>query len=175
MRLLIVMLPVLLLATLSSAQHDHPPNRETLLESADTELSVELDVSAPEETAEPVVSPEGRYRAYVSRFSDVSSEQLFIEDIGAGTIYRVRGLPFPNRPISNLTWYTGGVLAFDRSVSRSVRRPCASSFFTASRRSSSFGGAAWRFAMASYASVIFGVKPSLPTYSLSTAPGWSPQ
>ena len=48
---------------------------------------------------------------------------------------------------------------FERSVATRVTRPCASSFFTAARRASSFfPPSSFCFTRRSYASSIFGVK-----------------
>jgi hypothetical protein len=64
-----------------------------------------------------IYNPERTMRAFTVDFEDAGREQLFVEDLKTGKVIVIDGLPFPNRPYSDITWAKGGLLVFDRSAS----------------------------------------------------------
>jgi hypothetical protein len=77
----------------------------------------EVEDQQPPAKGKGIYNPERTMRAFIVNFEDAGQEQLFVEDLKTGKVIVIDGLPFPNRPYSDITWAKGGLLVFDRSAS----------------------------------------------------------
>ena len=127
-RCVLVVLSVLMLFGASAAtrarQSIPDPHRHGDLSGASFLDEVKDDVRIEEvEDRQPpakgkgIYNPERTLRAFTVDFEDAGQERLFVEDLKTGKVIVIDGLPFPNRPYSDITWARGGLLVFDRSAS----------------------------------------------------------
>jgi hypothetical protein len=77
----------------------------------------EVEDQQPPPKGKGVYNPEKTMRAFTVQLKDGDPEQLFVEDLKTGKVIVIDGLPFPNRPYSDITWAKEGLLVFDRSAS----------------------------------------------------------
>ena len=77
----------------------------------------EVEDQQPPAKGKGIYNPERTMRAFTVDFEEARQEQLFVEDRKTGKVIVIDGLPFPNRPYSDITWAKGGLLVFDRSAS----------------------------------------------------------
>lgn len=77
----------------------------------------EVEDQQPPAKGKGIHNPERTMRAFIVNFEDAGQEQPFVEDLKTGKVIVIDGLPFPNRPYSDITWAKGGLLVFDRSAS----------------------------------------------------------
>lgn len=106
------------------AQSDIPdPHRHGNLSDASFLDEIKDDVRIEEvEDQQPPPKGKGFYntertmRAFLVIIKDAGEEQLFVEDLKTGKVIVIDGLPFPNRPYSDITWVKEGLLVFDRST-----------------------------------------------------------
>ena len=75
----------------------------------------EVEDQQPPPKGKGVYNPEKTMRAFIVNHEDASQEQLFVEDLKTGKVIVIDGLPFPNRPYSDITWAKGSLIVFDRS------------------------------------------------------------
>jgi len=64
--------------------------------------------------SDSVLSPDGRWRAFVIDRNDEPGGRVCLEAVHSGRRYELRGLPLPYRPLSALVWLDSARLAFDR-------------------------------------------------------------
>jgi hypothetical protein len=67
-----------------------------------------------------VTTSAGHFRAFtvcdpaLCQGEGCCQERLFVEDLGQGRTYEIQGLPLTWRPFSDLAWFRGDVLTFER-------------------------------------------------------------
>jgi len=71
-------------------------------------------LEGPAAGSDSVLSPDGRWRAFVIDRNDEPGGRVCLEAVHSGQRYELRGLPLPYRPLSALVWLDSGRLAFDR-------------------------------------------------------------
>jgi hypothetical protein len=64
--------------------------------------------------SDSVLSPGGRWRAFVIDRDDEPGGRVCLEAVHSRQCYELRGLPLPYRPLSALVWLDSVRLAFDR-------------------------------------------------------------
>ncbi|MBI4502714.1 MAG: hypothetical protein HY700_16330 [Gemmatimonadetes bacterium] len=64
--------------------------------------------------SDSVVSPAGRWRAFVVPSQEEPGGRVCFQEVGGGRVYELRGIPLPYRPLSDLVWLDEDRLAFDR-------------------------------------------------------------
>jgi hypothetical protein len=96
--------------------HNHKDIVGSMLDdiAADVRIYEVTDAPTPAED-EGAVNPEKTMRAYAVA-NEEGIERVFVEDSRLGIFYVIDGLPFPNRPVSDVTWVKGDLLVFDRST-----------------------------------------------------------
>jgi hypothetical protein len=83
------------------------------------DIAPDVDIREVEDAPLPakgkgVLNPERTMRAFTLSYKDAAVEQLLVEDLGSHEVYLIDGLPFPNRPFSDIVWAKGDLLVFDR-------------------------------------------------------------
>ena len=96
--------------------HNHKDVVGSMLDEIAGEVSIlEVDDAPTPAEDEGAVNPEKTMRAYAVA-DENGVERVFVEDMRLGAFYVIGGLPFPNRPVTDVTWLEGNLLVFDRST-----------------------------------------------------------
>ena len=96
--------------------HHHKDIVGSMLEdiAADVHVREVPDAPTPAED-EGAVNADKTMHAYATA-DENGVERVFVEDSHFGVFYEIEGLPFPNRPVSDMTWASPNLLVFDRST-----------------------------------------------------------